>query len=100
VGGRYRGRLDVIVDGEPLLAHTTPLDGADAALCGPGGAAGGRAVGTLVVVDPACPAAPETLVGERPDVRWAWTDLPGPARALLAVGTPSAVIALLDAAVN
>ncbi len=98
-GGRYRGRLDVIVGGVPLLAHTTLLDGADPALCGPGGIAGGRAVGTLVVVDPHVPAAADALVGERPDVRWAWTDLDEPGRALLAVGEPSAVIALLAAAI-
>jgi urease accessory protein len=100
VGGRYRGRLDVTVDGTPLLAHTTLLDGADPVLCGPGGTAGGRAIGTLVVVpSPAdLPATTDPLAGERPDVRWAWTDLPGPGRALLAVGEPRAVIAILDAA--
>lgn len=111
-GGRYRGRLDVTVDGTPLLAHTTLLDGADPALCGPGGTAGGRAIGTLVVVSApadapadvpaevpvAAPATADFLAGERPDVRWAWTDLPGPGRALLAVGEPRAVIAILDAA--
>jgi urease accessory protein len=138
VGGRYRGRLDVSVDGDPLLAHTTSLDGADPALCGPGGTAGARAVGTLVVVDAAvlaaaddgsttrdptagCPASGGAVgaaaalpagtgaegggaaeapanVGERPGVRWAWTELAGPGRALFAVGEPGAVIALLDAA--
>jgi len=113
-GGRYRGRLDVTVDGTPLLAHTTLLDGADPGLCGPGGTAGGRAIGTLVVVGATAdvpadaadvpadaadvPAAADSLAGERPDVRWAWTDLPGPGRALLAVGEPRAVIAILDAA--
>ena len=137
-GGRYRGRLDLTVDGSPLLAHTTLLDGADAALCGPGGTAGARAVGTLVVVDAAvlaaaddgsttrdptagCPASGPAVggaaalpagtgaegggaaeapanVGERPGVRWAWTELAGPGRALFAVGEPGAVIALLDAA--
>lgn len=100
VGGRYRGRLDVVVDGAPLLAHTTLLDGADPALRGPGGTAGGRAVGTFVVVDPAGPVAADALAGEGPDLRWAWTDLPGPGRALLAVGAPGAVIALLDAATS
>ena len=60
VGGRYRGRLDVSVDGNPLLAHTTLLDGADPALCGPGGTAGARAVGTLILVDAVRP----TAVGE------------------------------------
>jgi urease accessory protein len=104
VGGRYRGRLDVTVDGTPLLAHTTLLDGADSALCGPGGTAGGRAIGTLILVrapadvPAAVPATADSRAGERPDVRWAWTDLPGPGRALLAVGEPRAVIAILDAA--
>ena len=150
VGGRYRGRFDVSVDGDPLLAHTTSLDGADPALCGPGGTAGARAVGTLVVVDAAVPAAADdgsttrdptagcpasgaavggvaagspasggavgaaafaagtgadgggaaeapADVGERPSVRWAWTELAGPGRALFAVGEPGAVIALLAA---
>jgi urease accessory protein len=178
VGGRYRGRFDVSVDGNPLLAHMTSLDGADPALCGPGGTAGARAAGTLVLVDTTrptagdagsttsgptagrptaaaptsaaptsaaptsaaptsaeptaggsaaaeptagAPAAGEAVgaaaplsagpgadrgraadgpaaVGERPGVRWAWTDLAGPGRALFAVGEPGAVIALLDAA--
>jgi urease accessory protein len=97
-GGRYRGRLDVIVDGVPLLAHTTVLDGADPALCGPGGTGGGRAVGTLVVIDPADRATAAPSTGERPDLRWAWTDLAGPGRALLALGEPGDVIALLAAA--
>ena len=126
VGGRYRGRLDVSVDGNPLLAHTTLLDGADPALCGPGGTAGARAVGTLILVDAVRPtsvdeaavggaavggaavrgargapggAAPpgDPPQGEREGVRWAWTDLAGPGRALFAVGEPGAVIALLAA---
>ena len=64
VGGRYRGRLDVSVDGNPLLAHTTLLDGADPALCGPGGTAGARAVGTLILVDAARPtSAGDAAVG-------------------------------------
>jgi len=128
----------VSVDGDPLLAHTTSLDGADPALRGPGGTAGARAVGTLVIVDAAvlaaaddgsttrdptagCPASGTAVggaaalpagtgaegggaaeapanVGERPGVRWAWTELAGPGRALFAVGEPGAVIALLDAA--
>jgi urease accessory protein len=119
-GGRYRGRLDVSVDGDPLLTHTTLLDGADPALCGPGGTAGARAVGTLILVDAARPtsiseAAPgeaalrgaalgggapfvDPSQGEREGARWAWTDLAGPGRALFAVGEPGAVIALLAAA--
>jgi urease accessory protein len=129
VGGRFRGRLDVSVDGNPLLAHTTLLDGADPALCGPGGTAGARAVGTLILVDAVRPTAvgeaavggaavggtavggaagaggalggaaspSDPAQGEREGVRWAWTDLAGPGRALFAVGEPGAVIALLAA---
>lgn len=104
-GGRYRGRLDVTVDDHPLLAHMTSLDGEDPALCGPGGAAGARAVGTLLVAGATTAAGPGALpdaaladVGERPEVRWAWTDLAGPGRALFAVGEPAAVITLLAAA--
>ena len=99
-GGRYRGRLDVTVDGHPLLAHTTSLDGDDPALCGPGGTAGGRAVGTLLLAGALADGSlgTDVPVGERPDVRWAWTDLAGPGRALFAVGEPGAVIALLAAA--
>jgi len=53
---------------------------------GAGGALGGAA-------SPSDPAQ-----GEREGVRWAWTDLAGPGRALFAVGDPGAVIALLAAA--
>ena len=53
---------------------------------------------TSLPTSPPPPATADFLAGERPDVRWAWTDLPGPGRALLAVGEPGAVIAVLDAA--
>ncbi len=93
-GGRYAGALHVAVGEVPLLAHTTVLDGADAALCGPAGTAGARAVGTLVRAGalplPGCEAA-----GESDGVRWAWTVLDGPGAVLLAVGTPAAVTAVL-----
>jgi urease accessory protein len=100
LGGRYQGRLDVTVDAIPLLAHTTLLDGADLALGGPGGSAGARAVGTLVLAGSAVgpPQDSGDLTGENPRLRWAWSDLEGPGRMLLAVGEPGAVIALLDAA--
>ncbi|HEY0815560.1 MAG TPA: urease accessory protein UreD [Pseudonocardia sp.] len=122
VGGRYQGRLGITVGGAALLAHTTLLDGADPALRGPGGSAGARAVGTLllagvcdtaevVAVGPAAvgpaavgPAAVGPIstgpaaAGEDQRVRWAWTELDGPGRMLLAVGEPGAVIAVLDAA--
>lgn len=94
-GGRYRGRLAVTLDGAPLLAHTTVLDGADPALSGPAGTAGARAVGTLLL---AGGSAFPSGAGERPGVRWAWSALDGPGVLLLAVGDPGAVTALLDLA--
>jgi urease accessory protein len=102
IGGRYQGRLTVSVDGVPLLAHATLLDGANPALGGPGGTAGARAVGTLLVAGRSCdggqPDSGATTTGEDSRLRWAWTELDGPGRMLLAVGEPGAVIALLDGA--
>jgi urease accessory protein len=102
------GGLEVVVDGVPLLVHTTVLDGADPGLCGPAGTAGARAVGTLVCAgaDPALGSAALGAVagsaptaGEAPGVRWAWSALDGPGAVLTAVGAPAAVTAVLDAAV-
>ena len=95
-GGRYSGGLEVLVGGEPLLVHTTVLDGADPALCGPAGTAGARAVGTLLGAGDGAVSWSES--GEAAEVRWAWTPLEGPGAVLLAVGTPSAVAAVLDGA--
>ena len=92
-GGRCTGGLELVVDGVPLLAHTAVVDGADPALNGPAGTAGARAVGTLVC---AGTAPVGTGAGESADVRWAWTPLEGPGAVLLAVGTPAAVVALLE----
>jgi urease accessory protein len=97
-GGRYEGGLEVVVEGVLLLVHTTVLDGADPALCGPAGTAGARAVGTLVRVGPG--AVPGAAAGESDAVRWAWSALEGPGAVLLAVGTPAAVIEVLDTAVG
>lgn len=91
-GGRYRGELVATVAGRVLLAHVTSLDGADPALSGPGGTAGARAVGSLLVVG----TAGGTGAGQRPGVRWAWSPLAGPGALLLAVGDPGPVTALLD----
>lgn len=94
-GGTYRGHLSVTLDGQPLLVHTTRLDGADPALSGPGGTAGARAIGTLLLAGVAeSPAG----AGERPGVRWAWSGLDGPGAMLLAVGDPGRVTAVLDEA--
>ena len=96
-GGRYAGTTHVAVDGVPLLAHTTLLDGADPSLCGPAGTGGARAVGTLVRAGAGVAATLSDRRGEAPDVRWAWSALDGPGEVLMAVGTPSAVAAVLDA---
>ncbi len=92
-GGAYRGHLAVTLDGRPLLAHTTVLDGADPALSGPAGSGGARAIGTLLTA-----GADRYPVGagEWPGVRWTWTALEGPGAVLLAVGDPGAVTAVLD----
>lgn len=98
-GGRYRGEVVVEVAGAPLLAHTTLLDGGDDELGGPGGAAGARAVGTLVLAGTAAEDLEDTTAsaGEEPGVRWASTALAGPGRMLVAVGEAGRVTALLDA---
>jgi urease accessory protein len=97
-GGRHTGTLEIVVDGVPLLVHTSRLDGGDPALCGPAGTAGARAVGSLVCAGAAGTVAAGETAGETADVRWAWSALDGPGAVLLAVGTPSAVVAVLDAA--
>jgi urease accessory protein len=97
-GGRYAGGLQVVVDGTPLLVHTTVLDGADLVLSGPAGTGGARAVGTLVCAGALVSTASGPQAGEEPEVRWAWTPLEGPGSMLVAVGTPAAVVAVLDAA--
>jgi urease accessory protein len=95
-GGRHRGALTVTVAGTPLIAHVTRLDGADPALSGPGGSAGARATGSLLVagLPGGCGA------GERAGVRWAWTPLAGSGALLLAVGEPGAVTAVLAAEID
>jgi urease accessory protein len=87
--------LGIVVDGVPLLAHTTVLDGADPALCGPAGTAGARAVGALVHAGAEIPLP---AWAETPDVRWAWSPLEGPGAVLVAVGAPAAVTSVLDVA--
>lgn len=95
-GGRYRGEVSVDVDGAPLLAHTTILDGADPALCGPAGTAGERAVGMLVLAGAAATGPLPGGAGDGPGLRWVWTELDGPGRVLMAVGDVAGVTALLE----
>ena len=88
LGGRFRGLLAVDHAGLPLLRHTTVLDGADPAMCGPGGTAGGRVVTTLLGAgDEPVPGGP--AVGERADLRWARHQLAGSGWLLVAVGEPA-----------
>ncbi|MGQ0479451.1 MAG: urease accessory protein UreD [Pseudonocardia sp.] len=112
LGGRYRGTLSVDRDGVPLLRHTTVLDGADPALCGPAGTGGASAVGSLLVAGPGWCApvgdartserrepGEEPESGELPGVRWAVSALAGGgAKLLLAVGESPRVAELLDGA--
>ncbi len=95
-GGRYHGELAVDVGADPLIAHRTLLDGADPVLCGPAGTAGARAVGMLLLAGAAAAGPAITGTGDEPGRRWAWTELAGPGRMLLAVGEPRAVVELLD----
>lgn len=96
-GGRYRGDLSVDHADVALVRHTTVLDGADPALCGPAGTAGARVLSTVVGAgfEPE-PTGPAT--GERGGVRWARHRLAGPGWVLLALGpdTESTTSALDD----
>jgi urease accessory protein len=93
-GGRARSTLDVRVDGRPLLVTTTHLDGADPALTGPGGTAGARSVGTVLLAG--SPGAAEEN-GQDTDVVWARSALAGPGSLLTALGSPRAVAGVLAA---
>ena len=84
-GGRLRGELTIDYDGDPLLAHTLLLDGADPVLAGPAGSAGARVVGMIVVVGEGSGNPPEGA-GEEQGLRWACSSLEGPGWLLLALG--------------
>ncbi|HEU0089750.1 MAG TPA: urease accessory protein UreD [Pseudonocardiaceae bacterium] len=95
-GGRFSGELTVARDGVPLLAHTLLLDGADAALTGPAGTGGARAIGAVVAVGEGIGRPPEGA-GEEPGLRWACSPLDGPGWLLLVLGdSPATVARLLD----
>jgi urease accessory protein len=96
-GGHYRGDLRVDVECEPILAHSTVLDGADASLSGPGGSGGARVFGSLLLAGAARFAPGPDPVGETDGTRWAVTPLAGPGILVLALGgTGPRVTALLD----
>jgi urease accessory protein len=92
-GGRYRGALMVDHAGQALVRHTTVLDGADPALCGPAGTGGGRVISTLLGAgtepEPTDPLTGETAAatGEAEGLRWARHRLAGPGWLLVAVGS-------------
>ena len=96
-GGRYTGGLDVVVDGVPLLAHTHGARRRRPGAVRPGRHGGGPGGRHARAGRRGAAAAPRRA-GETPDVRWAWTPLDGPGAVLLAVGSPAAVTAVLDAA--
>ncbi|WP_051581119.1 urease accessory protein UreD [Pseudonocardia acaciae] len=87
-GGRYRGTLTADHAGEPLVRHSTVLDGADPGLCGPAGTAGGRTVASVLGAGTE-PAPGIDPVGERDGLRWARHELAGDGWLLLAVGCRS-----------
>jgi urease accessory protein len=90
LGGRYRGALSVDHAGRALLRHTTVLDGADTALRGPAGTAGGRVVTTVVGAgEEPLPDGPAR--GERGDLRWARHQLAGVGWLLVGVGSTAAL---------
>jgi urease accessory protein len=99
-GGCYRGRLIADAAGTPLLRHELTLSGAAAGLLGGAGSAGGRAVGTLLRVDPRW-----TRPGRHPD-GWAEPDaaampLAGPGLLVTALaGDATALRSRLDRALD
>ena len=66
-------------------------------LCGPAGPAGPGRSGRSCAPGRTLPRCLSGRRGETADVRWAWSALDGPGEVLMAVGTPSAVAAVLDA---
>ncbi|MCD2195541.1 urease accessory protein UreD [Actinomycetospora endophytica] len=94
VGGRCASTMRAAVGGTPILATTTVLDGADAALIGLGGTGGARSVGSVLVVGTDSDRCDEDA-GEDGEVTWARSPLAGPGALTTAVGSTRAVAALL-----
>jgi len=93
VGGRCASTMRAAVGGVPVLASTTVLDGADAALTGIGGTRGARSVGSLLVVGAGTDRSDDA--GEDEEVTWARTPLDGPGSLTTALGATRAVAAVL-----
>ncbi|HEY2194522.1 MAG TPA: urease accessory protein UreD [Actinomycetospora sp.] len=92
-GGRCASTVRASIGDAPVLAATTVLDGADAALTGIGGTGGARSVGSLLVLGDPGPDGEEC--GDDDEVVWARTPLAGPGSLLTAVGATRAVAGVL-----
>jgi urease accessory protein len=95
VGGRCASTTRAAVGGTPVLATTTVLDGADAALTGIGGTGGARSVGSVLVVGDESASQDSEDSGEDEEVSWARSPLAGPGSLTTAVGSSRGVAALL-----
>ncbi|HEY0572479.1 MAG TPA: urease accessory protein UreD [Pseudonocardia sp.] len=94
-GGRYRGELAADYAGQPLIRHTTVLDGADPALTGPGGTAGQRLLATVLGAG-GQPVPPlDEPVGDVAGLRWARHELAGPGWLLVALAEERAALSSL-----
>ena len=94
-GGRCRSDLTATVDGRPLLATATRLDGADAVLTGPAGSGGARSLGTLLVGGAHVGVGDDG--GEDGALRWARTVLDGPGALVTALGPTTGVARAVEA---
>ena len=96
-GGRCASTLRATLADVPLLASTTILDGADAALTGIGGTGGARSVGSLLVVGDVCDddRSGDEQCGDDDGALWARTPLAGPGSLLTALGATRAVAGVL-----
>ncbi len=94
LGGRCASTIRATVGGSPLLASTTLLDGADAALTGIGGTGGARSVGSVLLVGEPPPDDAEEAHDDD-GLTWARTPLAGPGSLLTAVGATRTVAEVL-----
>lgn len=92
-GGRCATTLRASIAGAPVLALTTLLDGADAALTGIGATGGARSVGSVLVVG--TPAPPEEECGDDDGAVWSRSPLAGAGSLLTALGGTLAVARVL-----
>lgn len=94
-GGRCASTMRAVVGGAPVLASTTVLDGADAALTGISGTGGARSVGSVLVVGETDAGPTDEDAGEDGEVTWARSPLARAGSLTTAVGTTRGVAAVL-----